>query len=162
MVLGRGGAGKSTFSRRLGDATGLPVVELDKIYWGSDLRALSAEEWVERQGRVVVEPSWILDGDLGPYDVTAPRLERADTVVILDTHLLRCVVRALRRGARRRDFWAWTLRWGSVSRPRLIADVRRYAPGADLVLLGTPREVSRWLHEVRRLADTLTTDEAIR
>ena len=153
MVFGRGGAGKSTFSRRLADATGLPAVELDRIYWGPDLRAPSAEEWAERQGRVVVEPSWILDGDLGPYDVTAPRLERADTVVILDTHITRCVIRALRRGARRRDFWAWTLRWGRESRPRLIADVCRYAPGADLVILRAPREVSRWLDRVGQRGD---------
>jgi adenylate kinase family enzyme len=29
VVLGRGGAGKSMLSRRLGEITGLPVVELD-------------------------------------------------------------------------------------------------------------------------------------
>jgi adenylate kinase family enzyme len=160
VVFGRGGAGKSTFSRCLGDATGLPVVELDEIYWGPDLRALSAEEWEARQGLVVAEPSWILDGDLGPYDLTAPRLARADTVVILDTHITRCVARALRRGARRRDFWAWTLRWGTWSRPRILGDVRRYAPGADLVILRTPREASGWLEVIRRPEDTSAADEA--
>jgi broad-specificity NMP kinase len=30
VILGRGGAGKSTFAKKLGATTGLPVVELDK------------------------------------------------------------------------------------------------------------------------------------
>ena len=144
-MFGRGAAGKSTFCRRLGELTGLPVVELDAIYWSEDLRVLTPEEWATRQGSVVACDAWILDGDLGPYDVTTPRLARADTVVILDTHLARCVVRAVRRGARRRDFWVWTLRWGAVHRPRILAEVHDHAPAADVVMLRNPRAVDRWL-----------------
>jgi adenylate kinase family enzyme len=33
VILGRGGAGKSRLTRQLGEITGLPVVELDKIFW---------------------------------------------------------------------------------------------------------------------------------
>ncbi|MFP5225212.1 MAG: hypothetical protein ACLGH3_06640, partial [Actinomycetota bacterium] len=33
LVLGGTGAGKSTFARRLGVATGLPVVHLDLLWW---------------------------------------------------------------------------------------------------------------------------------
>jgi hypothetical protein len=33
-----------------------------------------------------------MDGDLGPYDALAPRLTRADTVLILDFALMRCAV----------------------------------------------------------------------
>ena len=33
LILGCGGAGKSTLARRLGAATGLPVVHLDGLYW---------------------------------------------------------------------------------------------------------------------------------
>jgi hypothetical protein len=36
VVLGRGGAGKSSFARRLGSTTGIPVVELDKHFWPAD------------------------------------------------------------------------------------------------------------------------------
>jgi adenylate kinase family enzyme len=35
-VLGPGAAGKSTFSRRLGDLTGVPVTELDSVFWSND------------------------------------------------------------------------------------------------------------------------------
>jgi len=33
VVLGRGGVGKSALARRLGTLTGLPVVELDTLFW---------------------------------------------------------------------------------------------------------------------------------
>jgi hypothetical protein len=33
VILGSGGAGKSTFAEKLGRTTGLPVVELDKCFW---------------------------------------------------------------------------------------------------------------------------------
>ena len=40
VVVGAGGAGKSVFAARLGEATGLPVVELDKIFWRPGLLAI--------------------------------------------------------------------------------------------------------------------------
>jgi hypothetical protein len=33
LVPGCGGSGKSAFARRLGVRTGLPVVELDSVFW---------------------------------------------------------------------------------------------------------------------------------
>ena len=147
VILGRGGSGKTTLSRRLGELTGLPVLELDKMYWDESLTVLTPEEWGHRQSQVVTNTAWILDGDLGPYDATKSRLERADTVVILETHAIRCVTRALRRGVRRRDFWVWMLGWARVHRPRILREVRQYAPMANLVVLKTPREVSKWLDQ---------------
>jgi adenylate kinase family enzyme len=37
VILGRGASGKSTLARRLGNITGLPVIELDKIFWQAGL-----------------------------------------------------------------------------------------------------------------------------
>ncbi len=33
VILGRGASGKSTLARLLGEITGLPVIELDKVFW---------------------------------------------------------------------------------------------------------------------------------
>ena len=106
VVLGRGGAGKSVFARRLGARTGLPVVELDREFWQGGLRPLSRTGWSAVQARLAAGEEWILDGDLGPYDVLDVRLRRADTVVLLDYSLPRCAWRALRRGRERSDS-AW-------------------------------------------------------
>lgn len=145
VVFGRGGSGKSTLCRRLAQLTGLPVIELDTIYWDESLRPLTPEEWSRRQSIVVQADEWILDGDLGPYDVTEPRLSRADTVIIMDTSLTTCVWRAVRRGRQRFDFWAWVLRWGRTYRPQILADVQRYAPAAEVVRLSNTRAADRWL-----------------
>lgn len=60
-ILGRGGAGKSTLAMRLGDLTGLPVVELDQHFWQPGLVPLGPVEWVEVQRQLIVRDRWILD-----------------------------------------------------------------------------------------------------
>jgi site-specific DNA recombinase len=47
VVIGSGGSGKSTFSQRLGEVTGLPVVHLDKLYWHPGWVKTPREEWIE-------------------------------------------------------------------------------------------------------------------
>jgi len=145
VVFGRGGSGKSTLCRRLGKITGLPVVELDKIYWNENLDVLSPEEWMRRQLTVAEAERWIIDGDLGPVDVTEPRLARADTVILMDTPLVTCVWRAMRRSRQRVDFWVWVFQWGYKYRPAIIRDVQKIAPEANLVKLANRREVEHWL-----------------
>ena len=148
MVLGRGGAGKSVFASALGARIGAEVIELDKIYWDASLEPLNPGEWADRQTRVAERQRWVMDGDLGPYDVLEPRLSRADAVVVLDLPFWLCAWRALRRGPRRRDFWVWTARWRQRSRPHLLQTVADVAPDAELVVLSDRRAVDRWLGAV--------------
>jgi hypothetical protein len=44
VILGRGGAGKSTVANRLGEAFGLPVIELDKHFWQPGLVPLPRDQ----------------------------------------------------------------------------------------------------------------------
>jgi adenylate kinase family enzyme len=44
VILGRGASGKSTPARRLGEITGLPVIEVDKIFWQPELIATPREQ----------------------------------------------------------------------------------------------------------------------
>jgi adenylate kinase family enzyme len=97
VIIGRGASGKSTLAVRLGEITGLPVIELDKIFWQPGLIATPRDHWTAIQERLVAEERWIMDGDLGPYDVVEIRLRTADTILFLDFSLLRCVWRAIRR-----------------------------------------------------------------
>ena len=145
VVFGRGGSGKSTLSCRLGEITGIAVIELDTIYWDENLHVLVPEEWSRRQLNVVEMDAWIIDGDLGPYDVTAPRLSKADTVIMVETPLVQCVWRVLRRGRQRKDFWLWMLSWSRTYKPQILSSIREYAPKAEVVTLSSARDVDIWL-----------------
>jgi hypothetical protein len=145
VVLGRGGAGKSFFALRLGEITGLHVTELDELFWSADLRPTPQNRWEEVQRESAADSRWVLEGDLGPYDSLQPRLANADTVVILDFGFLRCAWRTLRRSRERADYWLWLLTWRRRSRPRVLAAVDRWAPGADVHVLRSPHDVDRFL-----------------
>ena len=148
LVLGRGGAGKSTFARRLSELTGIPAVELDQRFWSASLEPLGPDEWAQEQAALVLGDRWILDGDLGPYDRLDVRLGRADTVVVLDFSLVRCAWRAARRSREAADFWLWVWHYRRRSRPLLVDALRVHAPGATVHWLRTPRQARRLLAEL--------------
>lgn len=145
VILGRGGAGKSTLAVALGARTGLPVVELDSVFWRAGLTPTPADEWRRVQRELVARDAWILDGDLGPYDALDVRLARADTVVLLDFGLARCAWRALRRSRENLDFWRWLITYRRRERPRLLTAIREHAPGATLRVLRDPHAVAEFL-----------------
>ena len=150
VILGRGAAGKSTLARQLGEMTGLPVTELDKLFWQSGLAPTQRAEWTELQEQLAQKDSWILDGDLGPYDVVEVRLRAADTVVLLDFGLLRCSWRALCRARERADFWLWVLAYRRDCVPHLRAMISRHAPDASVHILRSPSAVKQFLRTVGR------------
>jgi adenylate kinase family enzyme len=150
VVLGRGGAGKTTAAARLSRLTELPVIELDNHFWSSDLTPLDPDTWIAVQTTLAAAEQWIIDGDLGPYDVLAPRLARADTVLLFDFSLPRCAWNAVRRSRERFDFWWWVLTWRVRHRRRLLSQVRLHAPHADLTVLRGPSDVKAFLAEVSK------------
>jgi adenylate kinase family enzyme len=148
VILGRGGAGKSSLARRLGGLTGLPVVELDKLFWRSDLTPMSKRNWAELQESMARLPHWIMDGDLGRYDVLEPRLEAADTVLILDFPFVLSFWRAMRRSRERADFWWWMLTWRWQSQRTILNAVYQCAGTADVRVFRTPQALDEFLAAV--------------
>src|ERR1700728_193671 len=150
VILGRGASGKSTLARRLGEITGLPLIELDKVFWQPGLVATSRDQWAAAQEKLVEEERWIMDGDLGPYDAVEVRLRAADTIIFLDFSLVRCAWRAVRRSRERSDFWLWLLRYRRQSRPFLMRAISNHATNATLHILRNPEELRRFLADVVR------------
>jgi len=148
IVLGPGAAGKSTFARKLGAATGVRTTELDSVFWSADLQPLAPDEWQRVQLELTDAESWILDGDLGPHDVLETRLARADTVVLFDPSPIRCAWRALRRAREQREFWIWLVTWRRREKPRILAAIAQHAPLARLELVTTDAEAERLLGEL--------------
>jgi hypothetical protein len=62
VILGRGASGKSTLARRLGEITGLPVIELDKLFWRPGLVATPRDQWVVVQEKLSgkMDGSWMV------------------------------------------------------------------------------------------------------
>ena len=99
LVIGMAGSGKSTFSRALSAKTGLPVIHLDLHFWKAGWVKPSEKEWREKQRRLLAGEAWIADGNY--HETLDLRLERAETVVVLDTPWWICAGRAFGRGLRK-------------------------------------------------------------
>ncbi len=90
IIIGCGGAGKSTLARKLGEKTGLPVVHLDQIWWApGNWEHMEREEFDRRLLEEMEKPRWVLDGN---YNRTIEsRLDSCDTVIYLDMPRLICL-----------------------------------------------------------------------
>jgi adenylate kinase family enzyme len=85
-VFGNAGGGKSTLSRKLSEATGLPLHVLDKIQFQPGGTPVSPEDYQHAHQQILATDHWIIDG-FGSIDTLWPRLEAADTLVHLDLPL---------------------------------------------------------------------------
>ena len=95
LIIGCGGAGKSTLARQLGEKTGLPVVHLDKLFWHPGWVASSKEEIDAKILAELEKPRWIMDGN---YNRTLPeRVKYCDTIIYLDFSRMACLLGVLKR-----------------------------------------------------------------
>jgi adenylate kinase family enzyme len=162
-VVGSGGAGKSTFARKLGEQSGLPVIHLDRYFWKPGWVATPHDAWVALQRELASADRWIMDGNFG--STVEIRLALADTVIVLETPRLICLVRAARRalgnlgsavqadGCPERfhaEFFRWIWRFHRDSRPRIEAAIDRHRGHLVVVRLRSRRAARRYLQNVGR------------
>lgn len=85
LVLGRTGSGKTTLARELAAVLGVPHVELDSLYFGSDFTTVPLEVLRERTSEAIAGERWVTDGNKRAVrDLVWPR---ADTIIWLDYSL---------------------------------------------------------------------------
>ena len=95
IIIGCGGAGKSTLARRLGEKLGLPVVHLDKLFWRPGWVQVSQEEFDALLRVELAKERWIMDGN---FNRTIPeRVERCDTIIYLDFNRFTCLWGVVKR-----------------------------------------------------------------
>lgn len=95
LIIGSNGAGKSTFSYRLAEKTGLPLVHIDQIYWRGAWDVTPEDEFDRRLQAETRKPCWIIEGNnLRSLD---RRLALADTVFWFEFPPPLCVRNVLRR-----------------------------------------------------------------
>lgn len=165
LIIGSGGAGKSTFARELGAILDLPVIHLDQLYWKPGWEKPEKAEWARIVDRETAKERWIMDGNFGG---TLPqRIRRCDTIIMLDLPRWLCLWRVGRRlikyrGRHRpdmvpgcherfnREFIRWIWNYPSKSRPAKLALLSATSPDQRVVILASTREVRRFLDETRR------------
>ena len=96
-IIGPSCSGKSTLAEKLGEILNYPVLHLDQI------AHIPQTNWVERpreetqkdHDAFILCPEWIVDGQ---YKRLMPqRLERADTLILLESNRFTCLFRYLKR-----------------------------------------------------------------
>jgi adenylate kinase family enzyme len=162
VVIGSGGSGKSTFSRRLGEKLGIPVVHLDKLFWRPNWTRTPEDEWIETLRREIARDEWIMDGNFGA--TREMRLQACDTVIFLDMPRWLCMYRILKRtilfhrntrpdmaeGCHERfnlEFLLWVWNYPKGGRHRVIDELKRYGD-RKIITLESRNDVESFLTEV--------------
>ena len=95
LIIGCGGAGKSTLARQLGDKLQIPVVHLDKLFWKPGWVEETPEEFDRKLAVELENPRWIMDGN---FNRTMPqRVAKCDTIIYLDFSRVACLLGVLKR-----------------------------------------------------------------
>ena len=162
IIIGCGGAGKSTLARQLGALTGIPVIHLDKLFWKPGWVERTAEEFDPMVQEEMDKDTWIMDGN---FNRTMPqRVQRCDTVIYMDFSRMACLLGVLKRvlttygtvrpdmgeGCPERidlDFLKWVWNYNQNKREsnyRLLNE----ATHAETIVLKNRRSVRRFLQQV--------------
>ena len=168
--MGGSCVGKTTLSRRLASLLGVPHIELDALHHDQGWEEAPAELLQARVSAALDAASggWVVDGNYRAK-LGSLVLERADTAVLLALPFGLTFRRALRRtigrtitreelynGNREQIRFLFTrywIPWWVLQKhrgyPAEIAERVAEQSHLDLVRLGTPEEVERWLQSIQ-------------
>ena len=164
LIIGCGGAGKSTLARQLGGKLNLPVVHLDKLFWHSGWVESTPEEIDAKIHAEMAKPQWIMDGN---YNRTLPeRVKHCDTIIYLDFSRFACLRGVLKRiittyGTVRPDMgegcperidldflkWVWSYNTDKRERNYKLLNETEHA---QTIVLKNRRMVKRFLQSLER------------
>lgn len=150
LVIGSPGAGKSTLARRLSERLNLPLIHLDREYFGPGWAVPSRPEWRERVRALVARPEWVMEGNYAStFDIRVPR---ATAIVWLDLPRWQCLWsvawRVLRHHGRTRpdlgpdcvekfdwSFMRWIWSYPARMKPKTARMLERVRPDQSVHIL---------------------------
>lgn len=158
VVIGCSGSGKSVFSRKLRDVTGLSLYYLDMIWHKPDGTNISREEFDEKLRSIISRDSWIIDGN---YQRTLEtRIKACDTVFLFDLPTEICIEGALSRiGKRREDmpwfeneldpeFRQWIESFRTNQLPEIYKLLEKYKNGRQIVVFRTREQADKFIEKL--------------
>jgi adenylate kinase family enzyme len=164
MVMGSSGAGKSTFSRRLSEITGIPVVSIDALFWKPGWVESDRAEFRARLAEAVRQPRWIMDGN---YIAAEGELRRdtCDTVIWFDLPRASCMFGILSRIAKSYgqvrpemapgcpekidlEFFRYVWTYRAKQRPALLAYFEGLRPDQTFITFTGRAQADRYLSDL--------------
>lgn len=164
VIIGPGGAGKSTLAKQLGEILNTEVIHLDKLYWQSGWVEPSADEWGKKVEELLKADSWVMDGNFG--GTMEMRLEACDTAIFMDFPPVICLYRVLKRRLKYRntnrpdmsegcnekvdlEFLGWIWSYRKIKKPKVEKILQKFKQEKNIVRLTSPKEVNKFLDELK-------------
>jgi adenylate kinase family enzyme len=163
LILGSGGAGKSTLARELEKILNIEIIHLDALYWRVGWVETAKDKWQIIIQDLIQHESWIMDGN---YTNTLDlRLSVADTGIFLDFPRLLCLFRVIQRrwqyaGKSRPDMasgcperltweflkyiWAYPVN----RRPKILERLSKLQQNQQVFILRNRQEVREFLQNI--------------
>lgn len=156
LVIGSPGAGKSTLASRLAGRLDLPLIHLDKEYFGPSWTMPSKAEWREHVRVLTAKPAWVMDGNYAStFDIRVPR---ATAIVWLDLPRWQCSLSVLWRVARNHgrsrpdlgtagperfdwSFMRWIWNYPQTMRPKTARMLERLRPDQRVFVLRSRSDI---------------------
>lgn len=159
LIVGCGGAGKSTLAVEMSKRFNLPAVHLDKLWWLSGWVTRSEQEFDALLACELVKSDWIIEGNF--YRTFETRLQYADFCVFLDYDTQLCVKSVYERadkykGTTRPDmtdgciervdgeFENWILSFREKVRPLMLSKLQ--SGSTPYKVFKTREETANWLY----------------
>lgn len=159
LIVGCGGAGKSTLAREMGNRFNLPVIHLDKLHWLPDWVERPDSEFYAMLESELQKSQWIIDGN---YSSTFElRLQYADLCIFLDYSIDLCLSSIEQRvkmysGKSRPDmtegcferadneFIEWINNYNKNVKPRLLEILNSFS--VPYLIFKSRKQASEWLN----------------
>ncbi len=160
MIIGSPGSGKSTFARKLRDATDLPLYYLDMIYHRADGTSVSREEFDGKLSELTEKNEWIIDGN---YNRTLEmRFEKCDTVFLFDIPTDVCLQGAESRIGKVREDLPWVenefdeefkqfiIEFPENKLPKIYHLIEKYEHDVHIVIFKSREESEAFINKLKK------------
>lgn len=162
VIIGSGGAGKSTLAQKLGAMLQIPIYHLDSIHWQPGWQPMERETFIKAQHEILKQETWIIDGNYGStLDI---RLQEADAVIFLHYRTIRCLYGIIKRRVQYRNktrpdmgqdcpekidwkFIRWVRQFNKVKAPAIYQRLNDLGD-TKILVFKTPKELKQFLTRV--------------